>query len=51
MKRTLCLLAAILLFLGTAVAGADEIILLPEDVMTNQWFLDEKAKRSEGAHV
>lgn len=48
MKRTLCLLAAILLFLGTAAAGADEIILLPEDVMTNQWFLDEKAKLTVG---
>ncbi len=49
MRKTLCLLAAILFFLSAGTARAGEVILLPEEVMTNQWYLDQNAKLNVGS--
>ena len=48
MKKTLCFLAALLLFLAAGTGWAENVILLPEEVMANQWFLDEKAELKVG---
>ena len=48
MKRTLCLLTALLLLLAAGSGRAENVILLPEEVMENQWFLDENAELKVG---
>lgn len=48
MKRTLCLLTAFLLILAAGGGQAENVILLPEEVMANPWFLDENAELKVG---
>ena len=48
MKKILGLLLALFLILTSGIAPADEVILLPEDVLTNQWFLDGNARLKVG---
>ena len=48
MKRIFGLLLTFLLILTSGIAPADEVILLPEDVLTNQWFLDGNARLKVG---
>ena len=48
MKKILGLLLALFLILTSGIAPADDVILLPEDVLTNQWFRDGKARLKTG---
>lgn len=47
MKKTICLLLALFLILLAGNVSADSI-LLPEEVITNQWFQDEHARLKVG---
>ena len=48
MKKILCLLMACCLLLSFGSCLAEEVVLLPEDVISNQWFRDQNAKLKVG---
>ncbi len=48
MKKIICLLLALFLLMTTGIASAEGTVLLPEEVMTNQWYLDRHAKLKAG---
>lgn len=48
MKKTLCLLLTLFLLLASGNVLAEKTVLLPEDVITNQWFRDQHARLKVG---
>ena len=48
MKKSLCLLLVLFLTLASGNVSAEKTVLLPEDVITNQWFRDQHARLKVG---
>lgn len=48
MKKGLCLLFMLLLLLTTGAALAEDVVLLPQEVMENEWYQNKNAKLKAG---